>query len=290
MARRGSRSDVPRLPVRRPDTHKGDYGRVLIVAGSAGMMGAAILASEAAYRAAAGLVRIACPASLVAIASVKQTCAIVDAMPDTGQGALGTGARERILEVAASCDAIAIGPGLGRHPQTVEEVRQIVTSVQRPLVLDADALNAFADHPELLGRGAAARVLTPHPGEMSRLMGMSGADVQADRTRIAREAAARFLGVVVLKGHRTVVTDGTRVYLNRTGNPGMATGGAGDVLTGVIAGLVAQRLTPYDAARLGVFVHGLAGDLAARQVGTISLMATDVLDALAPAFKRHHGE
>jgi NAD(P)H-hydrate epimerase len=280
---------LPRLPKRKPDTNKGDYGKVLVVAGSTGMVGAAVLCSEGAYRSGAGLVYIAVPASLVPIVSARQTCAVVRALPDTGGGLLAVAARERIAELAEGCDVVAMGPGLGLDPQTVEVVRETVTSVNKPLVLDADALNAFAEHPDLLARGAAPRVLTPHPGELARLIGRSIAEIQKERETIAKESAARFLGVLVLKGHRTIVTDGGRVYVNTTGNPGMATGGSGDVLAGMIAALVGQGLSPFDAARLAVYLHGMAGDIAAREVGPISLMATDLLTALPAAFRKHHG-
>ncbi len=282
-------SALPKLPKRRADTNKGDFGKVLIVAGSAGMTGAAVLASEAAYRSGAGLVTLACPSSLVPVLSARQTCAVVRPLADSGAGHLAPPAREQVAELSDACSVVAMGPGLGGEPPTVQEVREVVTMVGKPLVLDADALNAFAEHPDLLARGAAPRVLTPHPGELSRLTGAPIADIQKRREAAAKEAASRFLGVVVLKGHKTVVTDGGRTYVNTTGNPGMATGGSGDVLTGVIAALIGQGLSPFDAARLGVYLHGMAGDIAAKSVGETSLMATDILDALPAAFRKHHG-
>jgi NAD(P)H-hydrate epimerase len=289
MSRRRTKESLPKLSPRRADAHKGDFGRVLIVAGSSGMAGAATLASEGAYRSGAGLVYLACPATLVPVLSAKQTCAVVRALPDTGDGHLAARGRERVAELAETCDVVAMGPGLGLDPQTVEEVREIVTMVDKPLVLDADALNAFADHPDLLARGSAPRVLTPHPGELSRLIRRPASEIQKDRIAVAKEAASRFLGILVLKGRGTVVSDGGRAYVNATGNPGMATGGSGDVLTGMIAALLGQGLAPYDASRLAVYLHGLAGDMAARAVGAISLMATDLLAALPAAFRKHHG-
>jgi len=276
---------LPRLPKRDPASNKGDHGKILVVAGSRGMTGAAVLASEAAYRAGAGLVYLAVPDSLVSVVGARQTCAVVRGLPED-RGTLGKGASDRILAMLDDMDILAIGPGLGA---TGEEIRQVVHSSTRPMVVDADGLNAFAEHPELLGRGSAPRVYTPHPGELSRLTKKPVEAIQGDRVAHAEEAARRFLGVVVLKGHETVVTDGAHTFINKTGNPGMATGGAGDVLTGVIAALMGQKLGPLDAARLGVHLHGLAGDLAARKIGPVSLMATDLLDFLPAAIRKHQG-
>lgn len=270
---------MKRLSKRKPDSHKGDYGRVLIVAGSRGMAGAATLASEAAYRAGAGLVYLCCPSTLADILSIKQTCAVVWPFEERTAAA-------QILEYAQSCDVAVIGPGLSQAPAVAEAVREVVGAVEIPLVIDADGLNAFEAFPELLGRGHAPRVLTPHPGEAARLLKSLPTDIQADRAAAAKELAERFLSVAVLKGHRTVVTDGKQVYVNKTGNPGMATGGSGDVLSGVIGALIGQKLTPFDAACLSVQLHGKAGDLAARKVGQVSLMATDLLAALPDAFRR----
>lgn len=276
---------LPKLPPRRPDSHKGDYGRILVVAGSRGMAGAAVLASLGAYRAGAGLVQIAVPDSVVPTVSASQLCATVAALPDKA-GALGAGAAEEVTRHLDRADVLAMGPGLGTAPATVEEVRQIVRLSTKPMVLDADALNAFQDHPDLLARGSAPRVLTPHEGELGRLTGIPVDAVRRDRRRAAEEAARRFFAVVVLKGDGTVVTDGKRTAINETGNPGMATGGAGDVLTGIIAAFIGQGLAPWEAARLGVHLHGLAGDLAARKTGMVSLMATDIAESLGAAFRK----
>ncbi len=267
------------LPRRKPDTHKGDYGRVLVVAGSPGMCGAAVLAGEAAYRAGAGLVYYACPASVRDVISIKQTCGVVRAFEERT-------AAEQILEHAAGCDAAVIGPGLSRAEPVARAVHEVVARIEIPFVLDADGLNAVEMDPELLARGKAPRVLTPHPGEASRLVKMNVAAIQEDRREAARQIAKRFLAVAVLKGHRTVVTDGEKVFVNRTGNPGMATGGSGDVLAGAIAALLGQKLAPFDAACLGVEAHGRAGDAAARERGEVSLMATDIVEALPRAFRK----
>jgi len=270
---------VKRLPKRKPDTHKGDYGRVLVVAGSRGMAGAAVLAAEAAYRSGAGLVYIACPSALVEVMSIKQTCAVVWPFEE------GTGVGQ-LLDYAHRCDVAVIGPGLSQAPMISGIIREIVGALEIPMVLDADGLNAFDAFPELLGRGAAPRVITPHPGEAARLLKSLPSDIQQNRAATAKELAERFLSVAVLKGHRTIVTDGKQAYVNKTGNPGMATGGTGDVLAGMIGALIGQKMSPYDAACLGVYTHGKAGDLAARKVGQVSLMATDLLAALPDAFRR----
>lgn len=266
------------LPPRRPDTHKGDYGTVLVVAGSPGMAGAAYLAAEAAYRAGAGLVVVACPERVADILSIKHTCGIVRPFGRRG-------AARSVLAEAGRSTAAVLGPGLSREPAAVGLVRELAARLEIPFVLDADGLNAFEDRPELLARARAPRILTPHPGEAARLLGVAAREIQADREGAVRELARRFGGVAVLKGHGTLVTDGRRLFRNRTGNPGMATGGSGDVLAGVLGGLLGQKLPPFEAACLGVQVHGRAGDLGARELGEVSLMATDLLSYLPHAFR-----
>ncbi len=267
-----------RLPKRRPDTHKGDYGRVLVVAGSPGMCGAAAFAARAAHRAGAGLVYVACPESVADILSIKLDGAIIRPFPTAK-------AVDRLLEHSADCDVAVIGPGLSREPGVVDALRELVPALQIPFVLDADGLNAFEAHPDLLARGHASRVLTPHPGEAARLLGRPAAELQKDRATAVFDMARRFMAVVVLKGHRTLVCDGKKTTVNRTGNPGMATGGTGDVLAGVIGALIGQGMSPFDAAVYGAHVHGKAGDLAKKRVGEISLTAADVIDQLPAAFK-----
>jgi NAD(P)H-hydrate epimerase len=269
---------MKRLPKRNPDSHKGDYGRVLVVAGSHGMAGAATLAAEAAYRSGAGLVYVACPASMVDVMSIKLTCQVV--WPYEEKTAVA-----QLLEYAHRCDVAVIGPGLSRGPAILEAVRELVGALEIPFVLDADGLNAFDSFPELLGRGSAPRVITPHPGEAARLLKTLPSDIQKNRAATAKTLAEHFLSIAVLKGHRTIVTDGKQSYVNKTGNAGMATGGTGDVLAGVIGALIGQKLAPFDAACLGVQLHGKAGDIAARKLGQLSMMATDLLAALPEAFK-----
>ena len=275
---------LPSLAPRRPDAHKGDYGRVFVVGGSTGMAGAPCLCGQAALRSGAGLVTVAVPESLYPIVAAKLTNCMTLPLPERDGGIDIAGDPEARHELDRA-DVVALGPGLGRSAGARESARRLASELSCAMVIDADGLNAFAGGNGLSSPPSGPRVLTPHPGEMARLMGMKHAEeVQEDREEIASRAAVRFGAVVVLKGHRTVVTDGERLYVNTTGNPGMATGGTGDVLTGVVAGLLAQGLTPFDAAQLGVFIHGLAGDVACRGVGEVSLVATDLLDALPEAF------
>jgi len=276
---------LPQLPARQPDQNKGDFGRALIIAGSRGMAGAAALAGDAALRAGAGLVTIATPESVYPILAAKVTCCTTHPLPETEAGTLSHSGLPEIRALAADFNVLAIGPGLGRDEGTWRLVRELVTGIEQPMIVDADGLNALSSATVALKRAKGARILTPHPGEMARLLsGITTADIQHARAETAARFAEIYRVVLVLKGHGTVVSDGERLYTNTSGNPGMATGGTGDVLTGVIAGLIAQGLAPFDAAVLGVHVHGLAGDLAAAALGETSLIASDLLDALPAAF------
>ncbi len=278
---------LPALPERPADSHKGDYGRVLVVAGSPGMAGAAYLAAKGALRAGAGLVTCACPETVWPALSAKFTCVMTASLPAAKEGGLGDTALAPLKARLSGSDTLCIGPGLGRRPETAALVRAVLGEVQLPTVVDADALAALAGHPGTLAPLKGLGVLTPHPGEMAALLGGTVAKVQADRRAAAQAFAGAHGVIVVLKGHGTVVTDGHRVAVNDTGNPGMATAGTGDVLSGVIAGLLAQGMPPFEAAYLGVHLHGLAGDLASKDRGLHGLIATDVLDALPAAFQRH---
>ena len=276
---------IPTLPTREPQRHKGDFGRVLVIAGSRGMVGAAALAGNSVLRAGAGLVTVATPQSVYPILAAKVTCCTTHPLPETETGTLCYRGLREICALAEAFDVVAIGPGLGRHEGTWRLVRELVAAVEKPMVVDADGLNALSGATISLKQAKGARILTPHPGEMARLLsGITSADIQHARVETAARFAEIYNVVLVLKGNETVVSDGKRVYTNTTGNPGMATGGAGDVLTGVIAGLTAQGLSPFDAAVLGVHVHGLAGDLAVAALGEVSLMASDVMEALPAAF------
>lgn len=267
-----------RLPRRKPDSHKTTYGRVCVIAGSYGMAGAAALVCLGAYRAGAGLVYLACPDRIADVLAAKLTEVVLLPQPSTSKGALA-----RLEGDFSRYDVIAIGPGLGRDPRTARAVLDVLHTVKQPTVADADAINALSERPRPIRPDV---VLTPHEGELSRLIKVPAEKIHARRRAIAQDTARRFNCVLLLKGHRTIVTDGRRTYVNPTGNPGMATGGVGDVLTGVIAALIGQGLGPYQAACLGAYVHGLAGDLAARDLGEVSLMAGDLVSYLPKAFAR----
>jgi NAD(P)H-hydrate epimerase len=274
------------LVPRASDTHKGTYGRVLVVAGAEGTTGAAALTAEGAIRAGAGLVTVATPESVYPIVAGHLTEALVRPLPSAARGGgIGLAAVDEALELLASVDVLAIGPGVGSDEETAEAVRQIIAGSEVPTVIDADGLNALAGNLEVLSRQEHPRILTPHPGEMARLLGCSTGDVQSQRMASARRLAVETGALVVLKGYRTVLAQPTGpLVLNPTGNPGMASGGTGDVLTGLIAAFLAQSQAPEAAAELGVFVHGAAGDLAADAVGEVSLVAGDILDMLPDVF------
>ena len=276
------------LPPRAPTTHKGEAGRIFLLAGSVGMSGAAALCATGSLRVGAGLVTVGIPKSLHDPLAAKLTEAMLKVLPETKEGSLSLHALPVIVELIEQADAVAVGPGLSQHPQTQALIRHLLPKITKPLVLDADGLNALAVDPSLLKRLSLPIILTPHPGEMARLTRLSTEAVQSDRQRIATECAKTYRAVVALKGHQTIVAnyDGA-VYLNDTGNPGMASGGCGDVLTGMIAGLLGQRLSLFDAARLGVYLHGAAGDLAAAERGPIGLIASDVADRIPQAIRQY---
>ena len=249
------------LPRRSPDSHKGSFGHVLVIGGARGMSGAVYLAAQGALRTGAGLVTAAVPAGIGAVMEMKTTEAMTLELPETLAGGLGAEAVKLAHDFSAKASVVLAGPGLGRQEETLEALRELVAMMDRPLVLDADALFALAGHIELLAASDTLAVLTPHPGEMARLTGLSVRQIQSDRIGVARRSAMDWGAVVVLKGPRTVVAfpDG-EIFVNPTGNSGMATGGMGDVLAGMIAALIAQGLSSQDAAVLGVYLHGLAGD------------------------------
>jgi NAD(P)H-hydrate epimerase len=271
------------VPTRTADSHKGDFGRVLVIAGSVGRTGAAHLAAIGALRSGAGLVTIATPRSCLSTVAAMAPEYMTEPLDETALGTIDFGAIERVLELKS--DVIAVGPGLGQAPGTAAFVQALVERTGVPLVLDADALNAFVGEPDrLMGRDEVALVITPHPGEMARLLNTTIDVVQRDRVRHAREFAASHRVHVVLKGHRTIIAapDG-RTFVNLTGNPGMATGGTGDLLTGMIAAWFAQLLDAEAACKLAVYVHGTAGDLAEADEGDVALVAGDVAARLGDA-------
>jgi NAD(P)H-hydrate epimerase len=278
------------LPPRPHDANKGTFGRVVVVAGSVGYTGAAALASLSALRSGAGLVVLGVPASLNDVMEAKLTEVITRPLPETAGRALSRAAVPALRELIADADALAIGPGLSRDPETQAVVQAVVEEAAVPCVVDADGLNALSVD-RVRGRaGAAPVVLTPHPGEMARLTGRTVADVQAHRDDVARDVAARAGATVVLKGTGTVTVDpGGELFLNPTGGSGLATAGTGDVLTGTVAALLAQRLPATHAAALGAFVHGRAGDLATLAKGRVGMIAGDVLEALPGALMELDG-
>ena len=306
MGKQKKITTVPELPERKVDAHKGDFGRVLVVGGSRGMIGAPALAADAALRGGAGLVTVAVPETVqLAVASLC-LCATSIPLKCTRTGDLSAQSAGQMLAAAEAADVLAVGPGMGTSQGAVQLVRAALGQ-DRPVVLDADGLNNLARIDGWAGIRRCPLVLTPHPGEMARLTGKSIEQIQSDRKASTMAAAVGWDGAkrsptlnrcqkvglrfapsqptVVLKGAGTVVADGKRIYINETGNPGMATGGSGDVLTGLIAALVGQGLDLFEAACLGVHIHGLAGDFAAEELGQISLIASDLIDFLPDAIK-----
>ena len=281
-------NSIPKLKSRAIDAHKGDFGKVCIIAGSLGMSGAAALAGRAALRAGAGLVRVATPKSVLPIVASIEPCFTTIALPEDTAGRISVKAINTILEAVVENDAVAFGPGVGISGALRSVLEVLLEQQQLRLLIDADGLNNLAGIRDWPARLNAKLILTPHLGEMKRLWsGLFREQLLADRQEQAAKLARQTRTVVVLKGAGTVVSDGERVYVNKTGNPGMATAGSGDVLTGVITALVGQGLSDFDAAVLGVYVHGLAGDIAAGKVGQVSLITTDIIDSLSDALLKH---
>jgi ADP-dependent NAD(P)H-hydrate dehydratase len=277
-------NELPRLAPRAAESHKGDFGRVLLIGGSRGMSGAIALAGIAALRAGAGLVTLGVPDVCLETVAAFEPCLMTVPLPCDSSGCMAAAAEDVINALAASATVMACGPGLGRGPQIARLARTLYTSVALPLVVDADGLNALAGQPDGLAHAAGPRIITPHPGEFRRLSGVDERNTRGQET-CAMEVARAHQIVVVLKGHRTLITDGRRSVRNTTGNPGMATGGSGDVLTGILAALLGQGLGAWDAARLGVHLHGLAGDIAARHLTQLAMTAHDLPRFLPEAWK-----
>jgi len=278
---------LAQLPARRPESHKGDFGRALLVGGSRGMSGAIALAGIAALRGGAGLVRLAVPDVCLDVVASFEPSYMTASLPSDNAGRIALAAKEVIAQLSADATCLACGPGLGRSDELTELVGWFYETATQPIVFDADALNALSSRDHGLPSAGGPRILTPHPGEFRRLTGDedSESSIESLRDRAIRMAGEHGV-VMVLKGHRTLITDGNRVTYNTTGNPGMATGGSGDVLTGLITALVCQGLPPFEAAQLGVHLHGLAGDLAAEKLGQTSMIARDLADHLPEAFRR----
>lgn len=274
------------LPERKPDAHKKECGMVFVLAGSVGMTGAAAMTSQTAMRAGAGIVTLGIPESLNDIMEAKLTEVMTYPLAETAERTLDAGAYHQVMEKLEEFDVLAIGPGLTQHESTVKLVRDLLENVKLPVVLDADGLNALVGQTHLLKKRAAETVITPHPGELGRLVGKTAAEVQEDRVGFAKQAATQWRVVTVLKGTRSVIAEpGGEVFINSTGNSGMASAGTGDVLTGIISSLWAQGLNAVDAAVLGTYLHGLAGDMVAKDKTIYSLIATDLIEYLPKAIR-----
>jgi NAD(P)H-hydrate epimerase len=271
------------ITARAADVHKGDFGRVLVVGGSQGKSGAAVLAAMGALKSGAGLVTVAAPRSIIPIVAAHAPEYMTEPLDDDAQGIVSAEAADRVLSLNA--DVMAIGPGLGRGAPVTAFARELLDKGETPLVLDADALNAFAGAPAtLIGREGRDVVITPHPGEMARLVGCTVDDVQANRMGIARDFAVSHKVYVVLKGYRTLIaTPDGKVFVNPTGSPGMATGGTGDVLAGMLAAWIAQLLDAEAACRLAVYLHGAAGARADAAHGEVSMTASDLVEHISDA-------
>lgn len=276
---------LPTLLSRPADSNKGSFGRVLVIAGSRGMSGAAVLSASAALRGGAGLVYLAVPKEIQPIVAAANPCYITVALPEDSDGRIDQVGVTDVLALAEGKDVIAVGPGLGHGHGVNAVVEALVMQVSVPMVLDADGLNALHGRAALLTASPGPRVLTPHPGELARLIGSDIPTIQGDRMGTALRFAAAHGVVLLLKGEGTIVTDGRRIYRNTSGNPGMATGGTGDVLTGLIAALLAQGLEPFAAAQLGAWWHGRAGDLARDELGEVCMIASDLLTYLPRAWR-----
>jgi len=275
---------------RKKNAHKGDFGHVFVLAGSRGLTGAACLCAQGALLSGAGLVTVGIPESQNVIVARKLTEAMTRPLPQTSSGALSVRAFSQIKAFLKRIDVLALGPGLSQHPQTQRLIRRIIKEITLPMVIDADGLNALRGKPGLLKKNTSLKIITPHPGEMARLLGISTKEVQKNRRELAKQVSRRYNMVTVLKGRRTIVSDSSgKIFVNPTGNPGMAKGGSGDVLTGIIAAFLGQGGEPFTAAALAVYVHGLAADMAVKKTGQLSLLASDILNTLPRVLKKISG-
>lgn len=281
ICNRLSHEDVLRiLPDRDPQAHKGCFGKLLLLCGSRGFTGAAALAAMGALRSGAGLVYLAVPDCIYAIEAVKLTEPVVLPLPDDGSK-LSEDAIPQILELLTKMDAVLLGCGLGQSEGTLAVVKTVLESFHGPVVLDADGINVLSAHRDILRGRTNPTILTPHTVEFRRI----GGELNKDRTAAAADLAIDLNCVVLLKGHETVITDGTRCYLNPTGNPGMAVGGSGDVLAGIIVSLLGQGIAPVEAAACGAWLHGAAGDICAAEIGQYGMLPTDMLRVLPRLMK-----
>lgn len=269
------------------NVHKNTFGHVLILAGSAPMMGAGCLASLAAMRTGAGLVTLGVPRSLNLTAQRKVSQVVMTLpLPETSEKTFSFKAFKTIEHFHTKSQAIALGPGMGTHPDTQKLIRKIIAASDVPLVIDADAIHSLAGNLNILKKTSTPKILTPHPGEMARLLNIPKSEIEKHRNPIVRDFAFQYHCVLLLKGHRTIIASAEKkIWINTTGNPGMATAGSGDVLTGMIAALLAQGLSAFEAAKWGAYLHGRAGDLAAEKKGKAGLIASDIIDDIPCAIK-----
>ncbi len=279
---------IPKLKPRNADAHKGDFGKVCIIAGSVGFSGAAALAGRAALRSGAGLVRVAVPKSVLPIVASIEPSYTTIPLAEDASGKISKKAIDSILNIISDNDILAFGPGVGESRDLQSILQTLLAEADKPLVIDADGLNNLGKMKNWQENLKAKVILTPHPGEMKRVWpSVFRESLPQDRPSQAAQLAKKTNSIVVLKGAGTIITDGNLLYTNKTGNPGMATAGAGDVLTGCITALLGQGLNCFDASVLGVYIHGLAGDIAAKKYGRISMIATDIIDCLGDAFIQH---
>jgi len=280
-----------RLLRRNLDVHKGDFGKIFILAGSPGFSGAAVLCSAAAMRSGAGLVTLGIPEGINrAIIKIKSKEVMTLPLPETKEGTLGLNGYNKIKIFIKEIDILVIGPGLTQDKSTQSLARKVISNTDKPTVIDADGLNALVGRLNILRKLSAGNrklILTPHPGEMSKLLGVSVKKVQDNREDIAKKFARDYKVTLVLKGHHTVVVDNKgQLHINKTGNPGMATAGSGDVLSGMVAAFLGQGLNSFDAAKFAVYLHGLAGDLAAKEKTGMGMIASDIIDKIPEAIKK----
>ena len=275
------------LKKREKDTHKGDYGHIFVLAGSRGLTGAAALCANAGLRSGAGLVTLGIPLSLNLAMEAKLTEVMTLPLAETEEGTVSLLAEREILKRVDKSDVVVLGPGLSGNIETKKLICQLLVKIKKNMVLDADALNAVSENVAILKEINSGCIITPHSGEMARLVKKSTDYVRKNRRAAVSEFLKRYKAVVVLKGSGTIVAEkhGTGFCINKSGNPGMATAGSGDVLTGIIGGFLAQGLAPFDAARLAVYVHGLAGDLAAKEKGEVGIIASDILEKIPYAIR-----
>jgi len=273
---------------RKINSHKGDYGHILILAGSSRFSGAALLCAESALRSGAGLVTLGIPKSInLALIRVKPRELITLPLPETDEGALSLAGFAKISDLLKDIDVLIIGPGLGRNKSTYALVKKIIRNTSQATVVDADALNALNNCLEILKAHKGQLILTPHQKEMSRLFGINTDIIKNNRKLVAKKYAKHYNSIIILKGHNSIVTDGIKkFYINHSGNPGMATAGSGDVLSGIVGAFLAQGLDAFKAAKYATYIHGLAGDLAAKDKTQMGLIASDIIDRIPDAIKK----